>query len=67
MKNVGIFYAHLEYTTDICYTLWSFGKFVVILCIFPRFWYIVSIKIWQPCMPPRRTVDGPAAKLRLLS
>jgi hypothetical protein len=37
MENVGIFYAHLEYIIDIWYALWSFGNFVVIWSIFPRF------------------------------
>jgi hypothetical protein len=31
----GTFYGHLVY-------------FVVILVYFPRFWYVVTRKIWQP-------------------
>jgi hypothetical protein len=29
MKNVGIFYAHLEYIMAIWCILWSFGNFVI--------------------------------------
>jgi hypothetical protein len=51
---IWYFYVHLVYS-------WSFGKFMVIRYIyghlvylwsfgtFSPFWYIVSIRIWQPC------------------
>jgi hypothetical protein len=51
MENADIFYCHLEYFTVIWYTyFWLFGNVLVILYIFLRFWYIVSRKIWQPCV-----------------
>jgi hypothetical protein len=56
MENVGIFCANLEYIAAIWYILWSFGNFVAILYFFP-FWYIVSRKIWQPCLSLLNTCD----------
>jgi hypothetical protein len=48
IDNVGISYGHLVYFTAICYryAVWLFG-------IFPPFWYVVKIKIWQPCRQHR--------------
>jgi hypothetical protein len=37
MKDVGIFYAHLEYILDIWYILWPLCNLVVIWYIFYRF------------------------------
>jgi hypothetical protein len=55
MENVGIFYGHLEYFTDIWNILRTFGIFYGHLVMFwqfgifsPLFWYNVSRKIWQP-------------------
>jgi hypothetical protein len=48
MENACMFYGHLEYFRAIWCTLWTFGNVVVIWYMFPRFWYIVSRKIWQP-------------------
>jgi hypothetical protein len=44
MENV---FGHLEQFAAIWYILWTIGKLVVILYIFPRFG-ILSKKIWQP-------------------
>jgi hypothetical protein len=41
-ENVEIFYAHLEYFTDIRDILGPFGTFCVHLVHFFRFWYILS-------------------------
>jgi hypothetical protein len=41
LKNVDIFYGHLEHFTVIWDILGSFGTFF-------RFWYIMPRKIWQP-------------------
>jgi hypothetical protein len=49
MKNVGIFYGHLEYCAAICYNVWPFGIFCGHLVHFSCFWYAVLRKIWQPC------------------
>jgi hypothetical protein len=48
MQKVGIFYAHLECITAICYILWSFGNFVVIWYIFPRFGTLCQEKSGSP-------------------
>jgi hypothetical protein len=48
MENSGIFYSYLEYFTGIGYIFRQFGNVVIIWYSFPRFWYIVSRKIWQP-------------------
>jgi hypothetical protein len=37
MGEVGIFYGHFVYFTDIWYNLWPFGEFVGYLVYFPRF------------------------------
>jgi hypothetical protein len=50
MENVGIFYGSLGYTTTILYIFWPFGILRVIWYILTPFWYIVSRKIWQPCL-----------------
>jgi hypothetical protein len=42
---------HLEYLTVIWYILWPFGNLVAFV-YFPRFWYNVSWKMWQPCSGP---------------
>jgi hypothetical protein len=51
-----IYYGHLINVMAIWYILWPFDKcyghlvyFLVIWYIFPRCWYIVPRKIWQPC------------------
>jgi hypothetical protein len=49
MKNVVIYSDHLEYFTTIGYILWAFGNFINHLVYFSPLWYIVPIKIWQPC------------------
>jgi hypothetical protein len=38
MKDVGIFYDHLEYFTVIWYILWPFGIVCVHLVYFSPFW-----------------------------
>jgi hypothetical protein len=48
MEKVGIFYGDLEYITAVLYILWPFGNLVA---IFPRCWYTLSRKIWQPWPP----------------
>jgi hypothetical protein len=54
MANVGIFDFHLEYFTAICDILLPFGIFCGNLVCFPV-WYVVHIKIWQPCRDERIT------------
>jgi hypothetical protein len=46
--NVGIFYGHLVYSTAIWYTLWTYGIFVVIWYIFPRFGMLYREKSGNP-------------------
>jgi hypothetical protein len=46
--DVGIFYVHLLYITDIGHILWPFGLFPV-FGIFFTVLVSCSIKIWQPC------------------
>jgi hypothetical protein len=41
-------YEHLVHFVVVCFISWDFGIFLAIRNIFP-FWYIESIKIWQPC------------------
>jgi hypothetical protein len=54
MENVGIFYGHFEYFTDIWYCcghlvmLWSFGNVVVNCYIFPRFVFLCQEKSGNP-------------------
>jgi hypothetical protein len=48
MENVGIFYEHFEYFTDIWYILWRFGNVVVIWYIFPRFGILCQEKSGNP-------------------
>jgi hypothetical protein len=48
MENVGIFYGHLEYFTDIWYILWQFGKLVAIWIIFPCFGIMCLEKSGNP-------------------
>jgi hypothetical protein len=50
MEDVGIFYGNLVYFMVIWSILLQFGKVFVIWYSFPRFWYVVPIKIWQPCL-----------------
>jgi hypothetical protein len=40
MKNVSIFYDHLEYFTAIWYNLWPFGTVCGHLVYISKFWYI---------------------------
>jgi hypothetical protein len=49
MKFFVIFYGHLGYFTAMFYILWPPGNLVLIWYVFPKFWYSVSRKIWQPC------------------
>jgi hypothetical protein len=46
-KILSTFYGHLEYNSNFIYfmAIWSFSGN---LLSFPQFWYILSIKIWQP-------------------
>jgi hypothetical protein len=48
LENLGIFYGHLEYFTNICDILWPFGTSSVHLEHSFLFWYHVPRKIWQP-------------------
>jgi hypothetical protein len=48
MENVGIFCAHLEYISAIRFLIYGH------LVYFFPFWYIVSRKIWQPCLTVMR-------------
>jgi hypothetical protein len=50
MVNVGIFYDHLEYFTDIWYNLWPFGIVCGHLLCFSQFGMFGPRKIWQPCV-----------------
>jgi hypothetical protein len=49
MENVVLYSGHLKFFTTIWYILWAFGNFLVILAYSSPLWYIVPIKIWQPC------------------
>jgi hypothetical protein len=49
MKNVCLFYDHLEYLTAIWYNLWPFGIVCGRLVYFSHFGMLVPRKIWQPC------------------
>jgi hypothetical protein len=49
MEDVGIFYGHLVYFTDIRYILWPLVTFSGSLVYLFPFWYVVARKIWQPC------------------
>jgi hypothetical protein len=44
IKNVGIFYDHLEYVMAICYNLWRFDLVCHHLVYFLPFWYIWTKK-----------------------
>jgi hypothetical protein len=46
---VYVLYLHLVYLTAIWCILWTFGISDGHLVYFPPFWYLVAIKIWQPC------------------
>jgi hypothetical protein len=48
MKNVGIFYDHLEKIAAISYILWPFGIVCGNLVYFSRFGMFGQRKIWQP-------------------
>jgi hypothetical protein len=48
MKNVCIFYDHLEYFTAILYNLWPFGTVSGHLVYFSNFCMFGPRKIWQP-------------------
>jgi hypothetical protein len=48
MENVGMIYGYSEFSSAIWYIVWPLGNLVVVRYTFPRFWYIVSRKIWQP-------------------
>jgi hypothetical protein len=49
MEKAIIYYVHLQYITAIWYILIiNILQFNAYLVLFPRFWYIVSRKIWQP-------------------
>jgi hypothetical protein len=48
MKNVGIFYDHLEYFTAIWYIICPIGTVYVNLVYFSRFGMFGARKIWQP-------------------
>jgi hypothetical protein len=50
MKNVCIFYDHLEYSTAIWYNLGPFGILCGRLVYFPHFGMFGPRKIWQPCL-----------------
>jgi hypothetical protein len=50
MKNVCIFYDHLEYFMAIWYNLWPFGIVCGHLVYFPHFGMLGQGKIWQPCL-----------------
>jgi hypothetical protein len=57
MEDFGIFYGRLVYFVAVRYILWPFGifcgrlvYFMVIWYIFFTFWYVVTRKIWQPCL-----------------
>jgi hypothetical protein len=49
MKNVCIFYDHLEYFMAIRYNLWLFGIVCGHLVYFSHFGMFGPRKIWQPC------------------
>jgi hypothetical protein len=48
MENVGIFYGHLEYITDIWYILKAYGNLVVIWYIIPPFGILYREKSGNP-------------------
>jgi hypothetical protein len=50
MKNVCIFYNHLEYFTAIWYNLWPFGIVCGRLVYFYHFGMLGPREIWQPCL-----------------
>jgi hypothetical protein len=54
MKNVGIFYDHMEYFTAICYNVWPFGIVCCHLVYFSQFGTFGPRKIWQPCTAIQR-------------
>jgi hypothetical protein len=49
MNDVGKFYGHMVYFSDILYILWPFGIFCGHFSIFFLFWFAVPRKIWQLC------------------
>jgi hypothetical protein len=49
MEDIDIFYGHLVYFTANWNNLCTFGMFCSNLVYFSPFWYVVPIKIWQPC------------------
>jgi hypothetical protein len=48
MEDVGIFYGHLVYCTDIWYILWPFGIFHGYLVHFSRFGMLYQEKYDNP-------------------
>jgi hypothetical protein len=48
MEDVGIFYVHLVYFTDIYYILWPFGTFYGCLVYFSRFGMLYKEKSGNP-------------------
>jgi hypothetical protein len=58
MENLGIFYDHLVYFTDIGNILWAFGIFCGNLVYFSPFWYSGPRKIWQPRCPEAGSLNN---------
>jgi hypothetical protein len=54
LKNIDVFYSHLEYFMYIRVIVSPFGTFSVHLVPFSGFGYHVPRKIWQPCAPPKK-------------
>jgi hypothetical protein len=54
MKNVGIYYAHLEYTMAIWFILWSLGNFVTFWYIFSHFGILCQEKSGSSEFPRKR-------------
>jgi hypothetical protein len=50
MENLAIIIDHLAFFTAIGNLLWQLGIFYTVLVHFSPFWYVVSRKIWQPCI-----------------
>jgi hypothetical protein len=52
MENLGIFFDHLVYLMAIGNIYFPFGIFWSFVT-FSFFWYLVTRKIWQPCLVPQ--------------
>jgi hypothetical protein len=52
MKNVGLFYGHLECNKAIWYILWAFGNLVAIWYIFQCFGILNIEKSGNPVLDP---------------